>query len=139
MTTEYEVAVGSEHLDMVLVHRCLSEESYWASGRSFVDVRKSFEKSLCFGLYRSENNSTVGFCRVVTDRVSFAYSMDFFIVKEFRKIGLGKKLMNYVLNYPEVSGVNRWLLATNDAHKLYEKFGFVKIDNPENHMERKIR
>ena len=80
MTTQFTVSSGIDHLDMSLVHRCLSTESYWAKDRSYDDVKKSFENSLCFGLHHPAKSNLVGFCRVVTDYVAFAYLMDLFVI-----------------------------------------------------------
>ncbi len=137
MTIDFEITTGIENLDMKLVHQCLSQESYWAKNRSFRDVQKSFEASLCFSLRDRSKQELLGFCRVVTDYVAFAYVMDVFVIKEFRGQGLGQALIEYVLKHPDIAHVIRCLLATEDAHELYRKLGFKNLEYPENHLEKR--
>lgn len=112
-------------LNPKLIHDFLSNKSYWAKGRALEEVEKTIENSLCFGIYN--NNQQIGFSRVVTDKVAFAYIMDFFVIEEFRGKGFGKLLAAEILVYPELQTVN-WLLATHDAHAFYKKFGFSDVD-----------
>jgi ribosomal protein S18 acetylase RimI-like enzyme len=135
MSEDYAVSTDKGKLNIQIIHQCLSERSYWAKGRSFETVRRSFENSLCFGVY-AKNNVMAGFARVVTDKAVFAYVMDVFILEEYRGRGLGKRLMESVMNHPELRNIKKWQLATNDAHALYEKYGFGKLEAPEKHMER---
>ncbi len=128
------ISCGVDQLDMTLVHRYLNAEAYWAQGRSLDAVKASFEHSLCFGVHHKENCELVGFCRVVTDYVALAYLMDFFIVEASRKSGVGKMLLSHVLNYPSIRNVDRWLLATRDAHDFYRKHGFKHLTNHEYYL-----
>ena len=89
---------------------------------------------MCFGVYTEEKQ--IGFARVVTDYAIFAWIMDVFIIKEFRKFGLGKMLMETIISYPELQNLQRWGLGTEDAHGLYEKYGFHPLRKSENMMER---
>jgi GNAT superfamily N-acetyltransferase len=87
---------------------------------------------MCFGLY-DKQGQMLGFARVVTDTVVFAYLMDFFIREDYRSRGLGSKLLRHILDQPELQ-VRLWFLATQDAHPLYERFGFTALDDPERYM-----
>jgi GNAT superfamily N-acetyltransferase len=108
-------------------------QSYWAAGRPFTIVKKAIENSLCFGIYC--NKKQIGFARVVTDYSTFAYLADVFILEEYRGKGYSKKLLKTIVEYPELQSIKRWILATNDAHNLYAKFGFKSLKNPEKFME----
>jgi GNAT superfamily N-acetyltransferase len=120
-------------LDRTLIHRFLSERSYWAQGVSQEIVDRSIDNSLCFGVYRAERQ--VGFARVVTDFATFAWLADVFIVEEERGNGLSKKLVAAVLAHPELQGLRRFLLGTLDAHGLYAQYGFKPIKDVERFME----
>ena len=119
------VDTDPRRLDLALVHGFLSE-SYWARGRTLEEVERSVESSLSFGLYRQE--AQVGFARVVSDLVSFAYLADVFVLPEERGRGLGAFLLSCVLAHPELSGVRTWMLFTRDAHGLYRRFGFGPLE-----------
>jgi GNAT superfamily N-acetyltransferase len=109
-------------LDLDLIHRFLSEEAYWSPGVPRDVVAHSIEHSLNFGLYR--DGEQVGFARVVTDRATFAWLADVFVLDGHRRDGLGKWLVETVLSHPDLDGLRRWILGTADAHGLYERFGF---------------
>ena len=119
-------------IDLTLVHNFL-RYSYWAKEIPRETVVRSLENSLCFGLFYKDDQ--IGFCRVVTDRATFAYLADVFIIETFRGQGLGKWLVDCVLQHPELQGIRRWMLATLDAHWLYEKNDFVPLKHPEWFME----
>ena len=129
---KYFISTDKSKLDIEAIHDYLCNQSYWAKGRSLENVRKSIDNSICFGLYDSENK-ILGFARVVTDKVVFAYLMDFFIFDEYQGDGLGKKLAKYIIEYPELQ-VRLWFLATDSAHGLYEKFGFSALSDPDRYM-----
>lgn len=131
---EYTISDERGRLDLGLVHRFISEESYWGQGRPFEVVRRSVENSMPFGVYRGPE--MVGFARVVTDRATFAWVADVFVVPAHRGRGLSKWLMETILAHPELQGFRRWVLATKDAHGLYEQFGFRALRRPERWMER---
>ena len=97
-------------------------------------MRRSIEHSLCFGVY--EGGAQVGFARVVSDRATFAYLCDVFVIESRRGRGLGKLLLETIVAHPELQGLRRWLLATRDAHGLYRRFGFTELACPEIFMER---
>lgn len=129
---EFTITDRSEDLDVETIHGFL-RESYWAKGIPRSIVEKSLSNSICFGLYHNEKQ--VGFGRVVSDQATFAYLADVFVVHAYRGRGLGKWLVSCVLAHPELQGLRRWLLATLDAHKLYEQKGFVALRKPEWFME----
>lgn len=100
--------------------------SYWATGRSLENVIKTIESSVCFGMYNVKEEM-LGFARVVTDHVAFAYLMDVFILEEFRGNGLGKALAKHVIEHPDLQ-VKFWLLGTVYAHETYRKLGFFRAE-----------
>lgn len=132
---EGDVVVSDDRslLDRALVHRFLSERSYWAKGVSCEVVERSIEHSLCFGVYRAGRQ--VGFARVVSDFATFAWLADVFIVEEERGRGLSKRLVAAILAHPQLQGLRRFLLGTLDAHGLYAQFGFEPIKEVERFME----
>jgi GNAT superfamily N-acetyltransferase len=96
-------------------------------------LRKVIENSICFGVYFQKQQ--VGFATVITDKATFAYIGNVFILPEFRNQGLSKWLMQTILAYPELQGLRRWSLATADAHGLYKQFGFTEVSRPDRWME----
>jgi GNAT superfamily N-acetyltransferase len=107
--------------------------SYWGSERTLQVIKKSIQNSLCFGVYL--DGEQIGFARVITDYAIFAYLADVFILEKNRGNGFSKKLLKYILGYPDLQNIKRWMLATRDAHDLYKKFGFRQLKNPERFME----
>lgn len=132
--SEFSISTDKSKLDIAAIHDYLSNRSYWAQGRSLETVNTSIENSLCFGMYDEVGNQ-IGFARVATDFALFAYIMDVCVFEEFRGKGFGKELMNYIINYPSMRGIRRIMLATKDAHGLYEKYGFKVAAQPETLME----
>ena len=116
------------------IHDFLSNRSYWAKGRTLEQVERSILYSECFGIYRSDRQ--IGFARVVSDYTIYAYLLDVFMLEEERGGGLGKFLMNCIMNHPQLININRWMLGTEDAHGLYEQYGFTQLKKSVNHMER---
>jgi GNAT superfamily N-acetyltransferase len=135
MSDNFIISTDKRKLDIQIIHRYLSERSYWAKGRTLETVQKSIENSICFGMY-DRDNKLVGFGRVVTDHAVFAYILDVFILEEHRGQGLGKRLIEYIINFSELRNLRRWQLATADAHDLYQRYGFMDLAAPEKHMER---
>ncbi len=131
---DFYISTDPSGLDINFIHHYLSQESYWAKGRSRETVEKSIRNSLCFGVYTP--NKQVGFARVVTDFAIFAWVMDVFIADAYRGKGLGKQLVAYIMDYPELQHLQRWGLNTADAHELYRKFGFHASQKPEWYMEK---
>jgi GNAT superfamily N-acetyltransferase len=139
---EYLISEDPSKLDLDLIHKFLSEHSYWAGGIPRDVVARSIANSLCFGVYAlgSANPDSdwrqVGFARVTTDRATFAYLGDVFILPEHRGQGLSKRLMGAILAHPDLQGLRRWMLATADAHELYCRFGFAALSQPDRFMQR---
>ena len=127
----YVISTDKSKIDIDYVHRFLTQ-SYWSPGIHIQVVKKAMEGSLCFGVY--DNNKQVGYARVITDTATFAYLADVFIDENYRGKGLGKWLIEMILAHPNLQGLRRILLATKDAHKLYEQCGFATIPNPERYM-----
>ena len=117
---------------MVAIHGYLSR-AYWSEGIPRDIVEKAIANSLCFGLFHGENQ--IGLARVVTDRATYAYLCDVYVLEEFRGKGFGVWLMECVMSHPDLQGLRRFSLATRDAHGLYEKFGFAELKKPESQME----
>lgn len=129
---KYSISTKKSKLDIHAIHDFLCNRSYWAKGRSLENVKKSIENSLCFGVY-NDTEQLLGFARVVTDKVAFAYLMDVFILEEHRGKGLGKILVKHIIEHPELQ-VKFWLLGTVDAHGLYKKLGFTELKNPDRYL-----
>lgn len=128
------VTADKTKIDLEFVHSYLCKESYWAKGRSMELVRLSIENSLCFSMFEKHTSKQIGFSRIATDYVVFAWIMDVFIDKKFRNKGYSKLLINHILGYPALKNVNGFGLRTEDAHGLYRKFGFSEIPNPSSWM-----
>lgn len=131
---DYLISTDRSRLNVELIHRFLSQSSYWAPGRAREVVQRSIDNSLPFGIYKG--NEQVGFARIVTDYATFAWIADVFVIPEERSQGLSKWLMEVILAHPDLQGFRRWVLATKDAHSLYARFGFIELHRPERWMER---
>ena len=131
---EFTISTERERLQLDAIHKFLSEESYWAKTRTKEQTATAMKNSLPFGVYKGENQ--IGLARVVTDYATFAYLGDVYILKEFRGRGLSIWLMETIIGHPDLQGFRRWILATADAHALYEKFGFHELVHPERWMEK---
>jgi len=129
-----EISTDPSRLDLKLIHDWLTRESYWARGIPFATVERAVWNSLSFGLYA--DGRQIGFARLITDRATFAYLADVFVLPGFRGQGLSKRLMQTISDHPELQGLRRWMLATADAHGLYAQFGFTALGKPDRIMER---
>jgi GNAT superfamily N-acetyltransferase len=129
---DYLISTDPAHLDPEAIYGYLSR-SYWAAGRSREQVVRSLAHSLCFGLYHGAEQ--VGLARVITDYATFAYLCDVFVLEEHRGGGLGVWLIGAVVEHPDLRGLRQLLLATRDAHGLYQKHGFTPISAPEKWMQ----
>jgi GNAT superfamily N-acetyltransferase len=129
----FSISTDKTKLDLEMICTFLSS-AYWANQRSRDTVLKSLEHSLCFGLYHQQTQ--IGMARVITDHATFAYLCDVFVLEEFQGRGLGKFLMQTVLEYPDFTQLRRLMLATKDAHGLYQQFGFDGLVYPDRWMER---
>ena len=129
----FTVTCDPAKLDRALVAQFLAS-TYWAKGIPAATVEKSLEHSLCFALL--DGDRQIGFARVISDRATIAYLADVFVLPKYRGRGLAKWLMECVVSHPDLQGLRRWMLATRDAHGLYERFGFTLLKKPEIFMER---
>jgi len=134
MNGEFTISTDRTRLQIDAIHEFLSERSYWAKSRTKEQTETAIKNSLPFGVYKGKNQ--IGFARVVTDYATFAYLGDVFVWEEFRGMGLSKWLMETIIGHPELQGFRRWVLATRDAHGLYEKFEFTALKFPERWMEK---
>ncbi len=128
----FTISTDPGRLDREAIHRFLAA-SYWAPGIPREIVDRSIENSMPFGVY--EGAGQVGFARVITDRATFAYLADVFILESHRGKGLGVWLMETIRSHPQLQNLRRWALFTKDAHGLYRKVGFREIEDPPRCME----
>jgi len=128
-----DIKTELSELDIAVIHRFLSEESTWAKDIPLATVERSLHHSLCFGGFIGGRQ--VAFARVVTDRATFAYLMDVFVLTEFRGHGYSCELMHAVQNHPDLQGIRRFILVSSHARGLYQKFGFQTPEKPETFME----
>jgi GNAT superfamily N-acetyltransferase len=129
------VSTDKKKLDVPFIQQFL-KDIYWAAGRTIEEVQTTIDHSFCFGIYL--DGKQIGFARVITDYVVFAYLMDVFITEEHRGKGYSSILINDMMTEPKLKEVKIWRLATSDAHFLYQKFGFKALANPEKMMEKII-
>lgn len=129
------ISTDKNKLDVPFIHNFL-KDIYWAAGRTIEEVQICIENSFCFGIYLNDNQ--IGFARVITDYVVFAYVMDVFIDEKHRRNGYSSILIDAMINEPELKQIKIWRLATTDAHFLYQKFGFNTLAHPEKLMEKII-
>ena len=132
MADSFSISTDPAQMDIDAVHAYLTR-SYWAEGIPRAVVAKSIEGSLCFGLF--DGSRQIGFARVITDKSTFAYLCDVYVLEDCRGLGLGKKLMTAVCTHPDLQGLRRFVLVTRDAHGLYDKFGFTPVKDPSPYME----
>lgn len=131
---EFRISTERAELDVPLVHRFLSEQTYWAKGIPFALVEQSIANSLCFGGFVGKDQAA--FARVISDYATFANLVDVFVLPEHRGNGYSKTLMAAVFAHPQLQGLRRFTLATADAHRLYARYGFTAPANPQSLMER---
>jgi len=129
---EFTVSTDPALIELDVVHWFLTE-CYWAKDIPREVVARSIENSLCFGVYAQ--GKQVGFARVISDYATYAYIGDVFVLESFRSQGLGKWLMECIMQHPRLQGLRRWSLITRDAHGLYAQLGFEPLKNPQNYME----
>lgn len=136
----YEAAISdlvySNNKDLLqvdVIHAYLSGESYWAKGIPLHLVENAIRGSECFAVYY--NGRQIAFARVITDGATFGYLADVFVLESYRGKGISKQLMKFIMDYPRFKGLRRFMLATKDAHSLYEKSGFKRLSTPDRFME----
>ena len=128
----FTISTDPARLDIDAIVDMLSR-AYWAIGRPRERTERAIRNSLVFGVYDGERQ--IGVARVVTDYSIFAYLCDVFIHEEYRAAGLGKWLIQAIMDHPDLAGMRRWVLVTNDAHGLYRQYGFSPLDDPEEWMQ----
>jgi GNAT superfamily N-acetyltransferase len=133
---EFTISTDHSRLDVAAIHAFLCT-SYWAPGIPLELVRRSIDHSLCFGVYAGPRQ--VGFARVITDRATYAYLADVYVLEEYRGRGLASWLLECILAHPALQGLRRFTLITRDAHELYRKFGFAELAEPATYMEIRVR
>jgi len=121
----YTISTDNALLDVDMIHSYLSKESYWAIDIPYETVSRSIEHSMCFGVFY--DGKQMGFARLITDKATFAYLADVFILNDHRGKGLSKWLMQTIHDHSELQGLRRWMLGTRDAHALYEQFGWAVL------------
>lgn len=131
---DFSIDTDKSRLQVQMIQSFLADESYWAQTRTLEQTKTAIENSISFGLYH--NDRQIGFARVVTDKATFAYVGDVFVIEKFRGQGLSKWLMQVIIEYPELQGLRRWVLATKDAHGLYKQFDFSELRHPDRWMEK---
>ena len=129
----FTISTDPGRIDLDVVHGFLVT-CYWAEGIPRALVERSIEHSLCFGLYHGDRQ--IGFARVISDRATFGYLGDVFVLDAYRGRGLGRWLMEVVHAHPDLQGFRRWVLLTRDAHALYRQAGYAPLARPERYMER---
>jgi GNAT superfamily N-acetyltransferase len=130
---EYTLSDDLARIDAVAVHAYLTR-SYWAEGIPLDLVKRSIAGALCVGVYHATVGQ-VGFVRVVTDRATFGYLCDVYVLEGHRGRGLGQWLVEATLAHPDLQGLRRLVLVTKDAHEVYRPFGFTAPAHPDRYME----
>jgi len=129
---EFTVSDRKEDMNVAMIHGYLTT-SYWAKGIDKATIERAIANSLCLGIY--DKDKQIAFGRAITDRSTFAYLADVFVLEEYRGHGIGKWLIDCFLEHDQLQGLRRWLLATLDAHGLYRQKGFVPLQEPQRFME----
>jgi GNAT superfamily N-acetyltransferase len=130
----YRLSTDPADRDLEAIHRYLAD-AYWAIGRPTDVIDRSLDGSMTFTLLH--DGRQVGMARVVTDRATFAWLCDVYLEPEHRGDGLGRWMVEQVLDHPELQGLGRWLLATSYSHRLYERLGFTALPEPDKYMIRR--
>ncbi|MGV2983648.1 GNAT family N-acetyltransferase [Microbacterium sp. AGC85] len=138
MTGDFTFLQADDRIDRARVHRWISEQSYWAKGRTRAVQDAAIDASRNYGVWDASNGDQVAYARVVTDGVTFAWLCDVFVSSDVRARGIGKMLINGVIADLEPLGLTRMLLATADAHGLYAQYGFENPNDPTRYMVRSM-
>ena len=133
MDKDYIISANFADMDLAVIHGFISG-TYWAKGIPVATLQRALENSLCFGVF-TQAGEQVGFARMITDKATFAYLSAVFVLESHQGKGLSKLLMAAILDHPDLQGLRRMLLATSDAHGLYQQFGFTAPAAPEIYME----
>jgi GNAT superfamily N-acetyltransferase len=128
------ISTDPARLDVDVIHGFLSR-SYWAAGIPRETVERSIRHSICFGAF--DEGQQVGFARVISDRATYAYVADVFVLPSHRGRSIGKRLMACITSHPELQDLRLWTLFTRDAHGLYRQYGFQEARYPDRLMEKR--
>lgn len=131
---ELRLSTLTDEMDVDAIHAYLSAESYWAPGIPREVVARAVHHSLCVGIF--DGAAQVAFARVITDRATYAYLADVYVLQAYRGRGVSKWMMEALIAHPDLQGLRRWSLMTKDAHGLYAQFGFTPLKQPDRSMER---
>ncbi|UTW57352.1 GNAT family N-acetyltransferase [Kordiimonas sp. SCSIO 12603] len=134
----YYISTDYSEFDTSKMIKWLSEDAYWSTGVPFEVMDRGFSNSLAFGVFEASGN-LVGIARMITDRATFAYLADVYMDPDHRGKGLGEWLMEIIMAHPNLQELRRMMLATSDAHGLYEKFGFSKISKTDERLMEIVR
>ena len=134
----YLFSCQSSEMNIEVIHSYIAR-SYWAENIPKALLQRAIDNSLCFGLFIAAENNTLGeqvaFARMITDKATFAYMSDVFVLEQHRQKGLSKWLVHEMMQHPELQGLRRMVLATRDAHGLYAQFGYGALNKPDYFME----
>lgn len=130
---DIHISCQKDLLDLDFIFEYLHYNAYWCEGIPRATMEKSIEHSLCFGVYLGSQQ--IGFARVISDYATFAYLGDVFIDSNYRNKGYSKRLMDAIIQHPDLQGLRRFSLNTADAHSLYQKYGFTSLNKPDRGME----
>ncbi len=128
------LTTNQTQFDWQAVHNYLSGVAYWSKGIPLITMQRAFQNSLSFGLFDSLGQQ-IGAARMITDYATFAYMADVYVLDGFQGQGIGIWMIEKIINHPDLSGLRRYMLATSDAHTLYEKIGFSALSRPDMMME----
>lgn len=131
----YELTDDPQRIDPVAAHAYLTR-SYWSPGIPLTTIERAVRNSLCVAAFH--NDAQVAMARVITDRATFAYLADVYVLEEHRGKGLSKAMLAHLHAHPDLQGLRRWLLFTRDAHSLYQQFGWTPLKHPERAMLREF-
>ncbi|NUO42699.1 MAG: GNAT family N-acetyltransferase [Streptomyces sp.] len=134
LATGYEISTDPDRIDAGRVHRWLSTDAYWALGRTREKQDRAIAGSLNFGVYDTASGEQVAYARVITDRATFGWLCDVYVDPAVRGKGIGTSLVEAVREHLREDGLRRILLATHDAHGVYEKAGFAPLARPDQWM-----
>lgn len=129
----YRISTNCDEMDIDAIHAYISR-SYWADKIPKETLARAISNSLCFGVF-TDANEQIGFARMITDKATFAYMADVYILEAHRGKGLSKWLVQQMMEHPDLQGLRRINLATRDAHSLYERYGFTPLAAPDRMME----
>lgn len=128
----YSISTDPARFDIDAIHAFLSRDAYWCPGIPRDVVATAVAHSIGAGAFFGDRQ--VGFVRAVTDRATFAWICDVYVLEAHRGKGLAHRMLGALRSHPELQRLRRWLLATRDAHELYRSIGFVELTKPDRWM-----